>query len=72
MVSKYLKIFKKIFFNKYPSLDWLQIDISSYCGAECIYCPRHVYQKNWISRMLDLNVYELLRPAFQKTRLVYL
>jgi len=64
--------FKKTFFNKYPRLDWLQIDISSYCGAECIYCPHNAYKKNWVSRFFDDNIYELLRPAFQKTRLVYL
>jgi MoaA/NifB/PqqE/SkfB family radical SAM enzyme len=65
--------FKKTpFFNRYPRLDWLQVEISSCCGAECIYCPRHVYRKSWISRLMDGDVYERLRPVFQKTRLVYL
>jgi len=63
---------QKLFFNQYPRLDWIQIEVSSACGAECIYCPRHAYQKNWISRILDDNLYKLLQPAFQKTRLVYL
>ncbi len=67
-----LDFFKKPFFNPYPRLDWIQIDISSYCGAECIYCPHTAYQKNWANRYLDDSIYELLRPAFQKTRLVYL
>ena len=58
--------------NSYPSLDWIQVEISSYCIGECIYCPHTEYKKNWQNRYLPLQLFEKLIPAFAKTRLVYL
>ncbi|MBW1997677.1 MAG: radical SAM protein [Deltaproteobacteria bacterium] len=61
------------FFKKgYPSLDWIQVEISSYCNANCIYCPQSIYKRNWQARFLPLKIFRLLVPAFEKTGLVYL
>jgi MoaA/NifB/PqqE/SkfB family radical SAM enzyme len=56
----------------YPKLDWIQVEISSYCNANCIYCPQAAYRNNWQQRYLPLEVFRRLIPAFRKTGLVYL
>ena len=61
------------FFHKtYPSLDWIQVEVSSYCNAACIYCPHAAYKNNWQNRFLPVEVFKGLIPAFKKTKLVYL
>ena len=60
-------------FNKnYPRLDWIQIEISSYCNAKCIYCPHTEYNDNWKNRLFPLELYRSLIPAFDRTKLVFL
>ena len=61
-----------IFKKGYPYLGWIQVEISSYCNAECIYCPHFVYRANWHNRFLSLEAFRNLIPAFGKTKLVYL
>lgn len=56
----------------YPYFDWIQIEISSYCNASCIYCPHTAYRKYWKDRYLPVEVFNNLIPAFPKTRLIYL
>jgi MoaA/NifB/PqqE/SkfB family radical SAM enzyme len=53
-------------------LDWIQVEISSYCNALCIYCPHSAYRKNWQNRCLPLELFKKLIPAFKSTRLIYL
>lgn len=55
-----------------PSLDWIQVEVTSYCNADCFYCPRSVYRDAWLNRNLSLGIFEYLIPAFKKTRLVFL
>lgn len=55
-----------------PSLDWIQVEVSSYCNAACLYCPRSVYRDVWLNRNLSLEVFERLMPLFKKTELVFL
>ena len=52
--------------------DWIQVEVTSRCNAECIYCPRTVYGKTWDNRSLPLELFERLIPAFGKTGLVHL
>ncbi len=62
-----------MFFKKsYPYLDWIQVEVSSFCNAECIYCPHTEYSNNWQNRLLPIELYRNLIPAFDKTKLVYL
>jgi MoaA/NifB/PqqE/SkfB family radical SAM enzyme len=58
--------------DKYPRLDWIQVEISSYCNASCIYCPHSAFRPNWQNRFLPLAAFRNLIPAFNKARLVYL
>ena len=63
---------KNLINNSYPNLDWIQVEISSYCNAGCIYCPRTVYREDWQNRYLPIDAFRNLKPAFRKTELVYL
>jgi MoaA/NifB/PqqE/SkfB family radical SAM enzyme len=66
------KFLSRFFKNSYPSLDWIQVEISSYCNGKCIYCPHTEYQKNWENRYLPMEFFQNLIPAFAKTNLVHL
>ena len=65
-------LLNNLFKKSYPRLDWIQIEVTSYCNADCIYCPHTAYRKNWQNRHLPLPVFERLIPAFAKSNLVYL
>jgi MoaA/NifB/PqqE/SkfB family radical SAM enzyme len=66
------KFLSRLFQNSYPSLDWIQVEISSYCNGKCVYCPHTEYQKNWQNRYLPMEFFQNLIPAFAKTNLVQL
>jgi MoaA/NifB/PqqE/SkfB family radical SAM enzyme len=55
-----------------PKLDWIQVEITSRCGASCTYCPRSAFADEWLGRDLPLAVVEQLVPAFERTRMVHL
>lgn len=55
-----------------PYLDWIQVEISSYCNASCIYCPHTIYRGNWQNKYLSIEYFRNLIPAFRKASLVYL
>lgn len=55
-----------------PLLDWIQVEVSSYCNAACVYCPHTVYRNAWINRHLPVEVFERLLADDAKARLVYL
>ena len=55
-----------------PKLDWLQVEISSYCTAACLYCPRTIYEDKWQNRHMDEALFRRLLPVFRKTRMVHL
>jgi len=52
--------------------DWIQIEVTSHCNGECVYCPHTVYRDAWINRHLPLPTFEKLLPIFATTNLVYL
>ena len=62
----------RLFKKRYPSLDWIQVDISSMCESKCIYCPHTEYSNNWQNRLLPMEIYEKVIPAFKRTKLVFL
>ena len=48
------------------------MEVSSFCNAECIYCPHTEYNNNWQNRLFPVELLNNLIPAFGKTKLVYL
>jgi MoaA/NifB/PqqE/SkfB family radical SAM enzyme len=61
-------------FNSFllPSLDWIQVEVTSYCNATCSYCPRTVYQDAWLNRHLSIEAFKRLSLAFTRTKMVFL
>lgn len=55
-----------------PRLDWIQVEVTSRCGASCVYCPRAAYGDRWISRDLPLEAVRRLEPAFARAGMVHL
>ena len=64
--------FRRLIPNYYPQLDWIQVEISSYCNANCLYCPHSIYKESWQNRYLSIESFRNLIPAFRKASLVYL
>ena len=59
-------------FSTPPRLDWLQVEISTFCNAACVYCPRTLYACRWRNSLMPLALFNRLIPVFRRTRLVYL
>jgi MoaA/NifB/PqqE/SkfB family radical SAM enzyme len=55
-----------------PTYDWVQVEITTYCNAACIYCPRTAYKNSWVDRHLSLDLFMKLKPAFSKTKHLHL
>lgn len=55
-----------------PKLDWVQVEVTSWCNAACVYCPRTVYRNNWANRHMSLETFDKIFPIFSKTKLVFL
>src|SRR5512139_1023466 len=55
-----------------PSLDWIQVGVTSRCNALCSYCPRTVCGSAWADRDLPIETFSKLLPAFGKTGMVHL
>jgi MoaA/NifB/PqqE/SkfB family radical SAM enzyme len=64
-----MKWFSNLFM---PFLDWIQVEVTSHCNAECVYCPHSVYKQSWQNSHIAVETFEKLLPAFRRTRLVYL
>lgn len=55
-----------------PRWDWLQVEVSSLCHADCIYCPTAIYPKDNGNRLMSMETFRKLSSSFPRTRLVYL
>lgn len=69
-MANLLKKFVDDFFM--PELDWLQVEVTSYCNAHCFYCPHEIYRSTWRNRHIDLNVFKNLLPVLRYARLAFL
>ncbi len=58
--------------SELPALDWVQVEPSTYCNAECVYCPQAVYGGAWERRHLPLTTFERLLLFLKRTELVFL
>lgn len=55
-----------------PHFDWIQVELTTYCNAACIYCPRTAYKNSWIDRHLPLEFFMKLKPLLSKARHLHL
>ena len=65
-------VFRSLFQKTYPDLDWIQVEISTECNGRCVYCPRTAYRTGWQKRLLPLDLFKKIIPAFTRTKLVHL
>lgn len=55
-----------------PTLDWVQVEVTTYCNASCIYCPHTVIRNSWANRHMPIELFYELIPFLGYTDLVYL
>ena len=55
-----------------PTLDWVQVEVTTYCNESCIYCPHTLMQKRWANRHMPIELFNELVPFLRHTDLVYL
>ena len=55
-----------------PTLDWVQVEVTTYCNASCIYCPHTVMRNSWANRHMPIELFYELIPFLGHTDLVYL
>lgn len=55
-----------------PSLDWVQIEVTSRCNAACIYCPHTLMGDRWPDKHMSLDFFRTLLPHLGNTDLVFL
>ena len=58
-------------FNKtiQPALDWIQLEITTKCNAQCIYCP-HLYFSE--TKDMSMEIFQGIASCLSNTNLVYL
>ena len=55
-----------------PTLDWVQVEVTTYCNASCIYCPHTIMSSQWSKRHMPIGVLNELIPFLKHTDLIYL
>ncbi|MES0363504.1 MAG: radical SAM protein [Desulfobacteria bacterium] len=55
-----------------PTLDWVQVEVTTYCNGSCIYCPRTLMQNCSANRHMPIELFNELIPFLGHTDLVYL
>ena len=55
-----------------PRLDWIQVEITTWCTSSCTYCPHTVFKSNWQSSHMNLSLFGELIPYIINTDLIYL
>jgi MoaA/NifB/PqqE/SkfB family radical SAM enzyme len=55
-----------------PAFDWIQVEVTSFCSANCTYCPHTVFRSAWSSRHLPIETFEKILSGASKTRLIHL
>lgn len=55
-----------------PTLDWVQVEVTTYCNGACIYCPHTIMMKSWANIHMPIELFYELIPFLTYTDLIYL
>lgn len=55
-----------------PTLDWVQVEITTHCNGTCIYCPHTLMKNRWASKQMPIELFYKLIPFLKYTDMVYL
>ena len=55
-----------------PELDWIQVEVTTYCNSDCIYCPHTTMGSRWRKMHMTLELFRELTPFIRYTKLIYL
>jgi MoaA/NifB/PqqE/SkfB family radical SAM enzyme len=55
-----------------PTLDWIQVEVTTHCNAACIYCPHTLLRDRWTSKRMPMSLFRKLIPFLKYTDMVYL
>jgi len=57
---------------KSPTLDWVQVEVTTLCNGACIYCPRSLMGNRWANKQMPIDLFHNLIPFLKYTDMVYL
>ena len=55
-----------------PTLDWVQVEVTTHCNASCLYCPHTIMKNHCPNRHMSMELFGELIPFLKYTDLVYL
>ena len=55
-----------------PTLDWVQVEVTTHCNGSCVYCPHTLMRHHWANRHMPMELFCELVPFLRHTDLVYL
>lgn len=67
-----IEMIKRDLLGKRRQLDCIQVEVTSYCGGRCIYCPHTTMADTWKSRHMTAEVFAALWPLMRVSERVHL
>ena len=55
-----------------PTLDWVQVEVTTHCNGDCIYCPHTLMRNHWTGKHMPIDLFHKLIPFLKYTDMVYL
>jgi MoaA/NifB/PqqE/SkfB family radical SAM enzyme len=55
-----------------PTLDWVQVEVTTHCNGTCIYCPHTLMKNSWTGKQMSIGLFRKLIPFLKYTDMVYL